>query len=114
MSSSDQWAAVAFGFAVAEFALVAVPFSEKLCVAPAMLRLLSVSVSEPVIRPVVVGAKLIGSRQLEPAASVPAVEDEGVRSGQSPAPPLVRVKFVVMAGLFPVAGTGKVNGAFPS
>jgi len=54
-----------------------------------------------------------GNRQDAPAASVPTVEDPLSTNGHADVALLFQVKFVVMLGLFPVAGTGKISAALP-
>src|SRR6185312_11599356 len=88
-----------------------VPFREIVCVVLGLaLRLVSVNTSEPPIVPPIVGAKLIGSVQLAPTASVLGVS---VVSGQVPPLVLSSVKSAEMLGLFPLVGTGKLSTAFP-
>jgi hypothetical protein len=74
----------------------------------------SVSASEPVRAPTVAGAKLIGNWQEAPAASVPAVEELALTSGQAKEPLLFSVKFPAILGLLPLDGIGKVNAALPT
>ncbi len=87
-----------------------------LCVAypgAAALSALSIKVSKPLNAPAAVGAKLIGNRQDWPAASIPAVEEPTLTSGQANAPLLLRVKFVAIFGLLPLPGIGKFIAALP-
>jgi hypothetical protein len=97
--------------------LFPVPFSVIDCDAKSgavTLRLLSVRVSEPERAPSAAGVKLIGNWQDAPAASVAGSGDSLLSSGQAEPPLLLSVKFVVMLGLSPVDGTGKVNTALPA
>lgn len=75
--------------------------------------MLSVSTSEPLRSPSVVGAKLIKSWQDAPAASEPGSEEPALTIGQGEAPLSLKVKFAGMLGLLPVDGTGKLNAALP-
>ena len=75
--------------------------------------MLSVSTSKPLRAPAAVGVKLIGNRHDAPAASVPAVEEPLLRSGQAEVPLLFKMKFAAMLGLLPAEGTEKLNAALP-
>jgi hypothetical protein len=60
-----------------------------------------------------IGVKLTVNVQLEPAASVPGVDEPEETSGQADEALLSRVKFGETLGLLPVLGIGKVSGALP-
>jgi hypothetical protein len=53
------------------------------------------------------------NRQVCPAASVPAAEEPALTCVHEDALLVFSVKFVVMLGLFPLDGTGKLNAALP-
>jgi hypothetical protein len=80
----------------------------------AALRFESVNTSDPLKLPAAVGAKLIENAQEAPAASVPGAEELLSTTGQELGALPARVKFVVMLGLLPVAGTGKDRSALPA
>jgi hypothetical protein len=92
---------------------VAVPPSKIVCVTLDPFMLLSVTTSDPLIVPAAVGAKLIGSVQDAPTASVPADEAVLPINGQAVPPVLFRVKFAAILGLFPLVGIGSVSAIFP-
>src|ERR1700722_20213207 len=88
------------------------PVSGMLCV-PAAFSELSVSASDPLKLPEVGGVKLTGNRHTCPADSEPGDAEPALTNGQAPAAALFNVKLAVIAGLVPLAGTGKVNGELP-
>src|SRR5579871_6253842 len=96
--------------------VMADPLSVTLCVAypgaPAF-RLLSVSVSEPVMEPGVVGLKLMASSQAVPAGTVPGVDAPLPTTGQAEGALSSSVKLAAMDGLLPEARTGRVRSALP-
>jgi hypothetical protein len=75
--------------------------------------LLSVKTSEPLSAPSVVGTKLISNWQELLAASVAAVPEPALTSGQADAPLLFKVKLVAILGLLPADGSGKLSAALP-
>jgi hypothetical protein len=93
--------------------LVAVPLSKIVWVELGTLRLLSVSVREPLIVPDAVGAKLIDSVQDTPAARVPADGAELPVTGHGVAPELLKEKFVEILGLFPLGGMENLSAVPP-
>jgi len=56
----------------------------------------------------------MGNWQDAPAASVPAVDEPLLISGQAEAPLLFSVKFAETSGLLPDTGIGKLNAALPT
>ena len=91
-----------------------VPLRLIVCVVLGLaFRLVFVSTREPLIEPAVVGAQLICSVQLVPAANIPAVLLMLPVKGQVPILALSSVKFVEMAGLLPLAGIGKLSAELP-
>jgi len=96
---------------------VPVPLNKMLCATypgAAALSALSVNASVPLKLPAAEGTKLMGNRQDCPAASVPAVEEPVLSSGQAFAPLLLNVKFAETLGSFPLLGTGKFSAALPA
>ncbi len=96
---------------------VPMPLSRMLCAVypgAAALSALSVNTRVPLKAPAAEGAKLMGNRQDCPAASVPAVEEPALTSGQADAPLLLRVKFAGMFGFVPLLGIVKFSAALPT
>jgi hypothetical protein len=60
-----------------------------------------------------VGTKLISNWQELLAASVAAVPEPALTSGQADAPLLFKVKLVAILGLLPADGSGKLSAALP-
>ena len=93
--------------------LVLVPLSEIVWATLVPFRVLSVNTSDPLRLPAVVGAKLTGRVHDVPSANVPPEPAVLAISGQAVTPLLLRVKFVVILGLFPLDGFGRFSVAFP-
>jgi hypothetical protein len=96
---------------------VPMPLNRMLCVAypgAAVLSALSVNTAAPLKAPAVAGVKLMGNKQDWPDASVPAVEEPALNSGQMDAPLLFSVKFAAILGLLPALGIGKFSAALPT
>jgi hypothetical protein len=72
-----------------------------------------VTTNDPLIVPAAVGAKLIGSVQDAPVASVPVDEAVLPINGQAVPPVLFKVKFAAILGLFPLVGIGSDSAVFP-
>jgi hypothetical protein len=92
---------------------VAVPFKVMVWTVPSIFNALSVSLSVPLILPLVAGVKLMGRVHDVAAASVAVSNEVEVNNGHAVAPVLFRLKLGEMLGFVPVAGIGKVNVAFP-
>ena len=90
-----------------------VPLRLIVCVVELAFRFVSVSTSEPLRLPALVGRKLMGRMHCSPAVSVASEEDVLVTSGQAVEAELESEKFDEMLGLSPVPGIRRLRGALP-
>jgi hypothetical protein len=92
---------------------VPVPFRLMVWTDPPTFNALSVSLTVPLILPVVAGVKLIGSVHVVAAGRVAMLSEVEVNSGHAIPPVLFMLKLAEILGFVPVAGIGNVNAAFP-
>lgn len=90
-----------------------VPFSVMVWTVPLTFSALSVNLSAPLMLPLVVGVKLMGSVHVVAGASVAVLSELDVNIGHAVPPVLFKLKLVDMLGFVPVAGIGKVKAALP-
>ena len=90
-----------------------VPFRVMVWTVPPTFSALSVSLTVPLMLPLVAGVKLMGSTHVASAASVAVLSEVEVNNGHAVLPVLFKLKLVETLGFVPVAGIGKFNGPLP-